>query len=299
MNMTFRIWSGVLLTLVVSGAIAQALPIDELERECWLKHTRERTRVRVTEPTAVDVSNLRDGQVVSSPFRVDFSIRGMGVIPAGKPHPKAGHHHLLVNTALPNSPGEQIPFNDFHRHFGKGQTGAVVSLPAGEHRVRLLFADHEHRPFFVYSPELRITVKGPRGAAPPKVTRADFEASCRRWYEEETSLPRPDGVRALVANIRDGEPVVSPVNVRLAVDGFGVSPKGFGGPGMGHFRLDVLRAEGAALLSPDLSNGATQTTLNLTPGVYTLRLRFVDDSGRKELVPVSLTRIVVAGQERL
>ena len=299
MKTSFRFWPVLLLSWMVCTAYAQALPDDELERECWLKHTRERTRVRLTEPTAVDVSNLRDGQVVSSPFRVDFSIRGMGVIPAGKPHPKAGHHHLLVNTALPNNPGEQIPFNDFHRHFGKGQTGAVVALPPGEHRVRLLFADHDHRPYFIYSPELRITVKGPRGAVPPKVTRVDFEASCRRWYDEEISRPRPEGVRALVANIRDGEPVVSPVNERLAVDGFGVSPKGFGGPGLGHFQLDVLRAEGAAILSPDLSNGATQTTLNLSSGVYTLRLRFVDDSGRKELVPVSLTRIVVAGQERL
>ncbi len=287
------------LLLLTTGASAQPLPSDELERECWLQHTRERTRVRLTEPTAVDVSNLRDGQVVSSPFRVDFSIRGMGVIPAGKPHSKAGHHHLLVNIALPVNPTEQIPFNDFHRHFGKGQTGAVVALPPGEHRVRLLFADHDHRPYFVYSPELRITVKGPRGAASPKVTRAQFEATCRQWYEDEISRPRPEGVRALVSNIRDGEPVVSPINVRLAVDGFGVAPKGFGGPGLGHFQLDLLRSDGAALTAPDLSNGATQATLSLSPGVYTVRLRFVDDGGRKELTPVSLTRIVVLGQERI
>ncbi len=299
---TFRLWwLGSCCALLTSAVIAQPLPSDDLERECWLKHTRERTRARLTEPTAVDVSNLRDGQVVSSPFRVDFSIRGMGVIPAGKPHPKAGHHHLLVNTSLPINPTEQIPFNDFHRHFGKGQTGTVVALPAGEHRVRLLFADHDHRPYFVYSPELRITVKGPRGAAgvaAPKVTRADFESTCRAWYDDEVSRPRPEGVRALVANIRDGEPVVSPVNLRLAVDGFGVAPKGSGGPGLGHFLLDVLRAEGPSPAVPDLSNGATQVTLNLVPGVYTLRLRFVDDTGRKELTPVALTRLVVSGQER-
>ena len=291
-------WTGLGLTLLALAAVAQPLPSDELERECWQQHTRERTRARLTAPTAVDVSNLRDGQVVSSPFRVDFSIRGMGVIPAGKPHPKAGHHHLLVNTSLPVNPAEQIPFNDFHRHFGKGQTGAVVALPPGEHRVRLLFADHDHRPYFVYSPELRITVKGPRGATPPRVTRAQFEATCRQWYDEEISRPRPEGVRALVANVRDGEPVVSPINLRFAVDGFGVAPKGFGGPGMGHFQLDLLRADGLASPTPDLSNGATQATLNLAPGAYTLRLRFVDDSGSADLTPVSLTRFVVSGQER-
>lgn len=280
-------------------AAAAPLPADELERECWLKHTRERTRVKLVEPTAVDVSNLREGQTVSSPFRVDFSIRGMGVVPAGKPHPKAGHHHLLVDTPLPMNPGDKIPFNDFHRHFGKGQTGTVISLPPGAHRVRLLFADHDHRPYFVFSPELRINVRGPRAAPGPRVTRANFDATCVAWYEDEISRPRPEGNKAVITNVRDGEPVVSPVNVRFAVDGFGVAPKGHGGDGLGHFMLDVLRGDGGVQQNIDLSHGATQATLNLGPGSFVLRLRFVDDSGRRELVPLSDTRIVVAGQERL
>ena len=284
--------------LLATSALAEALPRDELERQCWLQSTRERTRVRVVEPTAVDVSNLRDGYTVYSPFRVDFSIRGMGVIPAGKPHPKAGHHHLLVNTPLPINPGDQIPFNDFHRHYGKGQTSAVVSLPPGPHRVRLLFADHEHRPYYVFSPELRVTVRGPRTALGPKVTRANFEASCRDWYQDEVSRPRPDGMRVLITNVRDGEPVVSPINVRFAADGFGVAPKGFGAEGQGHFALDVLRSEGGTPQNVDLNNGATQATLLLAPGSYTLRLRFVDDEGRRDLVPASETRITVIGQER-
>ena len=87
---------------------------------CELFSQLRHTRVRLIEPTAVDLSNLRDGYTVYSPFRIDFSIRGMGVIPAGKPHPKAGHHHVLVDTPLPINPADQIPFNDFHRHYGKG-----------------------------------------------------------------------------------------------------------------------------------------------------------------------------------
>ena len=271
---------------------------DELERQCWLQHTRDRTRVQLGEPTAVDVSNLRNGYTVQSPFRVDFSIRGMGVIPAGKPHLKAGHHHLLVNTSLPSNPGAKIPFDDKHRHYGKGQTSAVLALPPGQHRIRLLFADHDHRPYFVFSPELRITVRGPRTAQGPKVTSTDFAASCRDWYQEEMSRPRPDGARALIANVRDGEPVISPINVRFAVDGFGVAPKGFGSAEQGHFALEVLRSEGGTPQPVDLTSGATQATLSLVPGGYTLRLRFVDDSGRLDLVPASETRIMVAGQNR-
>ncbi len=282
----------------VQTARAEPLPTDEQERACWLQHTRDRTRVRLVEPTAVDVSNLRDGMTVNTPFRVDFSIRGMGVIPAGKPHPKAGHHHMLVDASLPGNPGTPIPFNDFHKHFGKGQTGAVLSLPPGAHTLRLLFADHDHKPYFVYSPELRINVRGPR-TAPLKVDKASFDTSCKAWYEDELARPRPEGKRAVITNLRDGEPVVSPINVRFAADGFGVAPKGFGGEGLGYFMLDVLRPDGGVAQALDLANGTTQATLYLSPGVYTLRLRFVDDTGRKDLVPAAETRITVAGQDRL
>ena len=284
--------------ITLEAARAEPLPADDQERACWLQHTRERTRVRLVEPTAVDVSNLRDGMTVNSPVRVDFSIRGMGVIPAGKPHPKAGHHHMLLDAALPNNPGTPIPFNDFHKHFGKGQTGAVLALPPGAHTVRLLFADHDHKPYFVYSPEIRLNVRGPR-KEPLKVDRVNFDVTCKAWYEDELARPRPEGKRAVVTNLRDNEPVVSPINVRFAADGFGIAPKGFGGDGLGYFTLDVLRADGTVLQAQDLSNGATQATLYLQPGTYTLRLRLLDDSGRKDLVPPADTRITVAGQDRL
>lgn len=276
---------------------AEPLPADPLERECWQRSSFERTHPRLVEPTAVDVSNLRDGMSVSSPFRVDFSIRGMGVIPAGKPHPKAGHHHVLVDTRLPTNPGDKIPFNDFHRHFGKGQTGAVLALPPGQHTLRLLFADHDHKPYFVFSPELRINVKGPRSAA-PKVTRANFEVTCKAWYDEEVSRPRPEGQRVLVSNVRDGETLTSPVNLRLSADGFGIAPKGHGGEGLGWFILEAQRSDGNGRQVLELSNGATQATLGLAAGEWTLRLRLVDDSGRRDLVPADTMRMVINGGER-
>jgi hypothetical protein len=277
---------------------AEPLPADERERSCWLRYTRERTQVRLMEPTAVDVSNLRDGDVVRSPFRVDFAIRGMGVIPAGKPNPKAGHHHMLVDTELPLIPGEKIPFSDFHRHFGKGQTGAVIALQPGPHTVRLLFADHDHRPYFVYSPQLRITVSGPRTAEMPRIDPAQFDATCRAWYDDERSRPRPEGQRAVFVNLRDGEPVTSPFNLRFAADGFGVAPRGYGGEGLGHFVLDAMRPDGTPVQNIDLSNGATQVSLFLSPAAYRLRLRFVDDSGRRDLTPPVEISVPVIGQER-
>lgn len=278
---------------------SEALPRDERERACWLQNTRERTQVRVKEPTAVEVANLRDGDVVRSPFRVDFAIRGMGVIPAGQPHPKAGHHHVLLNTNLPLNPGDKIPFNDFHRHFGKGQTSATLALPPGEHRLRLLFADHDHRPYFVFSPELRIKVAGPRDDATLRIDPGKLAVSCQAWYQDERTRPRPEGQRALITNVRDGEPLTSPFTLRLGVDGFGVAPKGHGGNGLGHFMLDVLQADGRPLQSIDLSHGATQASVYIAPATYRLRLRFVDDSGRRDLVPPTETTVIVTAQERL
>ena len=274
------------------------LPRDERERACWLQHTRERTQLRLNEPTAVEVVNLRDGDVVRSPVRVDFAIRGMGVIPAGKTHPKAGHHHLLLDTSLPLVPGEKIPFNDFHRHFGKGQTGTALALETGTHTLRLLFADHDHRPYFVFSPELRITVSGPRSEARLRIDPNNLAASCKAWYQDEQSRPRPDGQRALIANLRDGEAVTSPFTLRLAVDGFGVAPKGHGGPGLGYFLLDVLGNDGRVVQALDLGHGATQLALSLAPAAYRMRLRFVDDSGRSDLVPATETAVLVTAQER-
>jgi hypothetical protein len=285
--------------------VAEPLPAGERERICWLQHTRERTRVKLTEPTAVDFSNLKSGYVVRSPFQVDFSIRGMGVIPAGKPHPKAGHHHVLVDFALPTNLEAKIPFNDFHRHFGKGQTGTSIALPQGKHTLRLLFADHDHRPYFVFSPEIAVTVAGPRDATQPRIDPNNFDATCAAWYQDELTRPRPDGKRVLITNLRNEEPVVSPINVRLAADGFGVAPRGHGGPELGHFQLEVQPLGSAAQAQGgrapqvvDLGNGATQANLVLAVGTYRLRVRFFDDA-RNELLPASDTVIVVTAQERL
>ena len=103
MQLPRRLWTGfglaLLFALPAAAANAQPLPSDDLERECWLKHTRERTRARLAEPTAVDVSNLRDGQVVSSPFRVDFSIRGMTQI-----SPVGDNRKDLVTTFVDGVP---------------------------------------------------------------------------------------------------------------------------------------------------------------------------------------------------
>ncbi|MEL7448141.1 MAG: DUF4399 domain-containing protein [Pseudomonadota bacterium] len=101
-----------------------------------------------------------DGATVSSPVRVVFGLKGMGVAPAGVEREGTGHHHLLIDTCLPDL-DRPIPADDKHRHFGGGQTETLLELAPGKHTLTLLLADHRHVPHdpAVYSKTIEITVE--------------------------------------------------------------------------------------------------------------------------------------------
>ena len=103
-----------------------------------------------------------DGQVVASdkPIRVWFGLRNMGVAPKGVSFPNTGHHHLLID-ADPPAPGEEIPNDRTHLHFGAGETETTIELPPGKHTLQLVMGDAHHRVFDppVVSKKITITVK--------------------------------------------------------------------------------------------------------------------------------------------
>jgi hypothetical protein len=106
--------------------------------------------------------NLKDGDTVTSPFKVKFSVSGMEVKPAGDATPNSGHFHLLIDTELT---GDQlknaIPKDDQHKHFGKGEMETEVTLPAGKHTLQIVMADGNHVPHNppVMSDKITVTVK--------------------------------------------------------------------------------------------------------------------------------------------
>jgi hypothetical protein len=103
--------------------------------------------------------NLRDGQEVTSPFRVVFGLYGLGVAPAGIDKPDTGHHHLLVDTEIAaDKMGEMIPKDDKHLHFGGGQTETVLTLPPGPHTLMLVVGDKDHTPLQPAVASAKITV---------------------------------------------------------------------------------------------------------------------------------------------
>lgn len=106
--------------------------------------------------------NLKDGAEVDSPFLVQFGLSGMGVAPAGVEKPNTGHHHLLIDATLtPEQLKEPIPSDDNHKHFGGGQTEAMVTLPKGQHTLQLVLGDWTHIPHVppVMSETITITVR--------------------------------------------------------------------------------------------------------------------------------------------
>lgn len=103
----------------------------------------------------------QDGAVITGgKFWVRMGLQNMGVTPKGIKHPKAGHHHLLVNTEPPPT-GEPIPSDRNNLHFGAGETEARIELPPGKHTLQLLLGDHDHVPHDppVSSKKITVTVR--------------------------------------------------------------------------------------------------------------------------------------------
>ena len=89
--------------------------------------------------------NIKDGDVLKSPFLVQFGLTGKGIAPAGIDVPNTGHHHLLINAdeldyTLP------IPASKQHLHFGLGQTETTLDLIPGEYKLQLVLGDKYHVP---------------------------------------------------------------------------------------------------------------------------------------------------------
>lgn len=100
------------------------------------------------------------GDTVTSPVSIEFGIDGMSVVAAGVNDPQSGHHHLLVDTDLPDL-GLPVPADAQHIHFGDGSTSTELNLEPGEHSLQLLLGDHLHIPHSppVASEVITITVE--------------------------------------------------------------------------------------------------------------------------------------------
>jgi len=104
--------------------------------------------------------NLKDGQGVTSPFLVQFGLPGMGVAPAGVEKTEYWASHLLIDSSLSGDELKQpVAMDDNHRHFGNGQSEAMITLPPGPHKLQLVLGDWSHIPHAPPAMSDVITVK--------------------------------------------------------------------------------------------------------------------------------------------
>ncbi len=100
-------------------------------------------------PTGAKVffKNLKNGQTVSSPLKVEMGVEGMALDTAnGIVKPASGHHHILID--LDSIPAEMVvPKDSTHLHFGNAQSSAEVKLTPGKHKLTLQYADALHRSY--------------------------------------------------------------------------------------------------------------------------------------------------------
>jgi len=94
----------------------------------------------------VDFIYPKDGDTVESTFWAKFSVSGLELAPATEVRPGTGHHHLFIN-AVDIEENVVIPFDNQHKHFGKGQTEAEIFLQPGKYKLTLQFGDGAHRSY--------------------------------------------------------------------------------------------------------------------------------------------------------
>jgi hypothetical protein len=118
-------------------------------------------RTKSPEGAKAYIISPKDGATVTSPFTVQFGLKGMGVAPAGSTNPNTGHHHLLIDVDQMPDMNAPLPVTDHIKHFGAGQTEAELTLPAGKHTLQLVLGDAVHTPHDkpVVSEKITITVK--------------------------------------------------------------------------------------------------------------------------------------------
>lgn len=110
---------------------------------------------------SVRFASPADGAIVPETFDVEMVANGLTIEPAGEIHEGAGHFHILVDTDFV-APGELVPFDDNHLHFGQGQLSTTLELTPGVHVLRLQFANGSHTALEgdQYRDEITVTVEG-------------------------------------------------------------------------------------------------------------------------------------------
>ena len=193
--------------------------------------------------------------IVPPTFVVKMGAVGVAVDPSGDVVPDSGHFHILVDTDFIPA-GEVIPDDEQHIHYGDASLDTELTLPLGEHILRLQFADGLHT-----------ALEG-----------EEYRDTIVVFVEEDA----PDQAVAFFEPL-DGTTVASPFEVVMTAAGLIVEPSGEVNDGAGHFHIlvntDFTPADEVIIDDAQhlhYGKGQTTVSLDLEPGEHTLRLQFAD-----------------------
>lgn len=220
---------------------------------------RDEIVVSVTEGAAEQAVRFAiptDGATVPPTFDVVMAATGLIVEPSGPINAGAGHMHILVDTDF-IEPGNPIPNDDNHLHFGGAQLNTTLELEPGDHLLRLQMADGAH-----------VALEG------------------EQYRDEITVTVAEDAPAAQIYFIapEDGATVTSPVAIQMGATGLFVERSGgVLREGAGHMHILIntdFLAPGEVIPTDDthvhFGGGQLETTLELEPGEYVLRLQMAN-----------------------
>jgi len=96
--------------------------------------------------SSVEFVQPKDGATVSSAVHVVMAVHGMKIHKAGDVIEGTGHHHIIIDGSFVPK-GDVVANDATHKHFGKGQTEAVLNLTPGDHTLTLQLADGHHQSY--------------------------------------------------------------------------------------------------------------------------------------------------------
>lgn len=110
------------------------------------------------EAAAVFFDEPAAGATVTSPVSVEMEASNLTIEAAGGATEGAGHMHIMVDVPCV-TPGETIPADDAHVHYGDGATAAQLELSPGEHTLCPQAGDGTHTALDL-TDEITFTVEG-------------------------------------------------------------------------------------------------------------------------------------------
>ena len=118
-----------------------------------------------SEKQSVFFKSPKDGATVESPVKIEFGLSGMELFRADNAEKKdcqtCGHHHIIVDHgSIPKGEAIKDDPKTGYYHYGGAQTSAEITLPPGEHKLTMQFADAAHISYGqAMSETITITVK--------------------------------------------------------------------------------------------------------------------------------------------